>query len=73
MRLNVVRGAATRPAAGSQLIIAWTQRAPALVGGSAGACGGAVRGQWLRGKPRSTPAGASAGSGQRVVTTLPRV
>lgn len=30
-------------------------------------------GQWLRGKPRSTPAGASAGSGQRVVTTLPRV
>lgn len=29
--------------------------------------------QWLRGKPRSTPAGASDGSGQRVVTTLPRV
>jgi hypothetical protein len=29
--------------------------------------------QWLRGKPRSTPAGVSAGSGQRVVTTLPRV
>src|SRR5690606_16629784 len=34
---------------------------------------GPTDGQWLRGKPRSTPAGASAGSGQRVVTTLPRV
>ncbi len=31
------------------------------------------RAQWLRGKPRSTPEGASAGSGQRVVTTFPRV
>ncbi|MER7686742.1 hypothetical protein [Streptomyces sp. NPDC097610] len=39
-------------------------------GTEGGAPGGA---QWLRGKPRSTPVGASAGSGQRVVTTLPRV
>ncbi|GAA1562842.1 hypothetical protein GCM10009731_16550 [Streptomyces globosus] len=31
------------------------------------------RGQWLRGKPRSTPVWPSDGSGQRVVTTLPRV
>lgn len=31
------------------------------------------RRQWLRGKPRSMPTGASDGSGQRVVTTLPRV
>ncbi|GAA0614271.1 CTP synthase C-terminal region-related (seleno)protein [Streptomyces crystallinus] len=35
--------------------------------------GQAPSAQWLRGKPRSTPEGASEGSGQRVVTTLPRV
>ncbi|CAM5684454.1 hypothetical protein STENM223S_04847 [Streptomyces tendae] len=49
-----------------------TRLRPASVNAEAGRRGSGGR-QWLRGKPRSTPEGASAGSGQRVVTTFPRV
>lgn len=52
------------PAAGAALVLA---------GAAVALRGLRRRRQWLRGKPRSTPTGASEGSGQRVVTTLPRV
>ncbi len=63
-----------RRARGAVSGAAGTAASPPAPGCGRGPARAARRGpQWLRGKPRSTPAGASAGSGQRVVVTLPRV